>query len=290
YDTPYAGALSAKDGARNHEVIDSSRACVLEHPRELVQGRTSRDDIVQDGHARSGEVELVPERPAHVFRTILVRKFRLRRRVLHAQHAARLDRCAPVPREPAGDLERLIESALGEAFRVQRHRQDHVDLGQGPGREAAGEESRERELRTILERLHQPIARKFVAPQCERCVEVRGTIDAAPANRSGGTGERALRAGFGERRQFADTSRAEQLWPAFRAAEQAVSAGPGMYVSYAGVEQSGRRHLTTFRLARMIVPCGTPRRFPITDERALRCTATGPILPSRPGRAGPVPR
>jgi len=33
---------------------------------------------------------------------------------------------------------------------VQGHRQEHVELGQRPGREASGEESRERELSAIL--------------------------------------------------------------------------------------------------------------------------------------------
>jgi len=36
-----------------------------------------------------------------------------------------------VPREAAGDLEGLVESALGEALGVQRHRHDQIDSGIG---------------------------------------------------------------------------------------------------------------------------------------------------------------
>src|ERR1700704_3164260 len=107
-----ASARSAKDGARDHEVLDARRACALERPCELVQGRTGRHDVVQHGDARSREIERAEERFAHVFRALLVGKFRLRQRVLHAQHATRLDRSAPVSRELAGNLEGLIESAL----------------------------------------------------------------------------------------------------------------------------------------------------------------------------------
>src|SRR6267154_52047 len=110
-------------------------------------------------------------------------------------------------------LESLIEPALGEAPGVQGHRQEHVELGQRPGREASGEEPRERELSAILERLHEPVAWKFVAPQCERGVEVRGTVEASPAHRRGGTGKGAPGARFGEHGQFADASRAERLGP-----------------------------------------------------------------------------
>src|SRR5437773_3706249 len=104
-------ARSARDGARDHEVLDSRRACELERPCELVQGRAGRHDIVQHGDACSREIELAKERAAHVFRTLLVGKFRLRRRVLHAQHAALLDQ-SQIPRETAGDLESLIKPAL----------------------------------------------------------------------------------------------------------------------------------------------------------------------------------
>ncbi len=65
---------------------------------------------------------------------------------------------------------------------------------------------------------------------------MRGTVEAAPAQRRGGTGKRAPWAGFRKRGQFGDTSRAQQLRSAFRPAEQAVFAGPGMDVSYAGVD------------------------------------------------------
>src|SRR6266853_1010043 len=187
----------------------------------------------------SSTATLAPERsslPAHVFRALLVGKFRLRRRVLDAQHAARLDRCPQIPRETAGDLESLIEPTRGEALGVQRHRKDHVDIGQRPGREAAGEESRERELSAILERLHESVARKFVAPQCERRVEVRGTFEASPAHRRGGTGKGAPGARFGEHGQFADAIRAERLGPGSRPAEQAVFAGPGKGASSAAVQ------------------------------------------------------
>src|SRR5439155_161802 len=83
----------------------------------------------------------------------------------------------------------LVESALGEALGVQRHRHDQIDLGQRPGREVSREESGKRKPGAILERLHEPVARKFVAPKCERRVEVRGMVEAAPAHRRGGTGE-----------------------------------------------------------------------------------------------------
>src|SRR5438876_1102679 len=66
-----------------------------------------------------------------------------------------------------------------------------------------------------LERLHEPVARKFVAPKCERRVEVRGMVEAAPAHRRGGTGKRAPGAGFGKRGQLGDASRAKQLPTAF---------------------------------------------------------------------------
>src|SRR6266545_7566523 len=78
--TPSTIARSARDGARDHEVLDSRRACALEHPCELVQGRAGRHDVVQHGDARSREVEPAQERPAHVLRALLVGKFRLRQR------------------------------------------------------------------------------------------------------------------------------------------------------------------------------------------------------------------
>src|SRR5439155_668525 len=75
-------ARSAGHGARNHEVLDSRRACALERPCELVQGRAGRHDVVQHSDARSREIELAQERAAHVLRALLVGKFGLWRRVL----------------------------------------------------------------------------------------------------------------------------------------------------------------------------------------------------------------
>src|SRR5258708_10278137 len=125
--------------------------------------------------------------------------------------------------------------------------------GDRPGREAAREESGEGKPGAILERLHQPVARKFVAPQRERCVEVRGVVEAAPAQRAGGAGKRAARARFGKRGQFGDAGRAQQLRSGFRPAEQAVFASPGLGVSYAGVESRVHHYLNTFWLTPMIV-------------------------------------
>jgi len=118
---------------------------------------------------------------------------------------------------------------------VQGHRHDQIDLGQRQDERLA---RRIRQVRAgaILERLHEPVA-----------TEIRSATNASVASKCGGrlrqlrtpprrAGKGAPGAGLEERGQFGDARPGTAAPEPPSAHRAAVFAGPGMDVSYAGVE------------------------------------------------------
>jgi len=116
---------------------------------------------------------------------------------------------------------------------------------------SSGRRIRESEPGAILERLHQSIARKFVAPQRSVASKCGGWLrqlrHSARRDWNAHRGQDAGKAG-----NSAIQAAAQQLRTAFPTAKQTIFAGQAWTFLTQVLNRADRDHLTSFRLARMI--------------------------------------
>jgi hypothetical protein len=132
---------------------------------------------------------------------------------------------SPVARaNRSGEFERLVEAALAQSFRVQRHRDDQVGFDvRGEDGELMTEETGERQSMTVLERLNQSIEREVVGKRGLRGVVMRWMGQATATDRTVRRRQCAERAAFRrEARQVGGAGAAEDVALADGGAKQAI--------------------------------------------------------------------
>ena len=219
--------------ARYHKVADPARPTPLEATREFVEGGAGGHHVIDHDDPAPAKIFHALEGAARAAQARLAIKPGLRRQVTQLTHHGEPERQTAGSREGTSQLDRLIEAALGQPARVQRHRQHEVDPAAirlatlTEIRAATGQRIRkkaaDRELMTVFERVDHRVDREGEIEHRARGVEGRSAASAGGAATAIQAGQAALRASGGRApRQLAGAAGADGLAATRRTADETV--------------------------------------------------------------------
>lgn len=184
----------ARKSTRHHPGAHLACPCLAQGARQLIDRCATGHDIVHHGDMLSLQIHSADKCLAHVFPPLLPRQRRLRQRVAHTLASPLQQRNFQLVRNPARQLQRLVEAAFAQARRVQRHGHDAVRAGLDALHQPACQLRCQQQLFVELQRPDQRIHRKGIGKYCHRAVKSRRMAKATPANRAIRRGQGAHRA------------------------------------------------------------------------------------------------
>ena len=178
---------------------DLGGAAPFQYSADFVQGRAGGHHVVQHGDFFSGEIKIAGKRPAHIASALLPFQSGLARGVAGAPAGFGHERNVQPARNLLGDFQRLIEAALLESLRMERHRQQQVGLGMlgGEPRQGFCQHFDERKIARIFKRVQQTINREAVTECRQGAVKSWRMPQAGAAQIAALCGKGACRAGGG---------------------------------------------------------------------------------------------